>query len=225
MIMESDQLKPAWQVLSRQLERNDAINLGLLRERKLDRTRTSLRPLFWGQVLQILFGIPFVLLAALLWMRAGALPDGLPLGALLAGIVVHVYGVATIALAGETLRRIHAIDYSAPVLGIQKQLGQLRRIYIINGMVAGLPWWFLWVLLLLVLAGLGGVDLYARVPGLIWIGIGIGVAGLFGTWWLHRWSRSAGRPRLASAMEHAVTGSSLRRAQSQIDELKRFEQE
>ena len=225
MIMESDQLKTAWQALSRQLERSDAINLDLLRERKLDRTRTSLRPLFWGQVLQILFGIAFVLLAALLWMRAGALPDGLPLGALLAGIVVHAYGIATIALAGETLRQIRAIDYAAPVVGIQKQLGRLRRTYIINGMVAGLPWWFLWVLVLLVLAGLGGNDLYAKAPAMVWIGMGVGVAGFFGTWWLHRWSLGAGHPRLASAMENAVTGNSLRKAQAQIEELRRFEQE
>jgi hypothetical protein len=225
MIMESEQLKTAWQALSRQLERSDAINLHLLRESKLERARSSLRPLLWGQLLQILFGIGFVLLAAMLWMRAAASPVRLPPGTLLAGIALQVYGIATIALAGETIRQIRAIDYSAPVLGIQLQLGRLRRTYIINGMISGLPWWFLWVPVLMVLAGLGGDDLYARVPGLIWIGFGIGVVGLFGTWWFHRWLRSAGRPRLASAMDNAVTGSSLRKAQSQIEDLRRFGQE
>ena len=223
--MEPDELKAAWQVLGRQIERSDAINLHLLREKKLDRARSSLRPLFWGQLAQILFGIPFILLASLLWMRVGTLPDGLPFTALLAGIVVQVYGVATIAMAGETMRRIRAIDYSAPVVAIQKQLGTLRRTYVISGMVAGLPWWFLWVLILTVLAALGGGDLLAKAPGVIGIGLGVGAIGLLATWWFHGWLRSAKRPGLARRMDDAIAGSSLRRAQAQVEELKRFEQE
>ncbi len=222
-LMENDDLKAAWQALNRHLERDQRINLQLLRENKLDRTRSSLRPLLWGQVAQALFGVPFILLASLLWMRANALPDGLPLAALLAGIGVQVYGIATIALAGETIRRIRAIDYAAPVIEIQKQLAALRRTYIVSGMVGGLPWWFLWVLILTVLAALAGVDLHAKAPGLIWIGLGVGVAGLLATAWFHRWARAGQRPRLAAAMDAAVTGSSLRRARAQIEELERFE--
>ncbi|MBX3690931.1 serine/threonine protein kinase [Dokdonella sp.] len=221
--MENDDLKAAWQTLNRRLEREDANNLGLLREKKLDRTRSSLRPLFWGQVAQALFGVPFILFASLLWMRAHALPEGLPLTALIAGIIVQVYGIATVAFAGETIRRIREIDYAAPVVAIQKQLAALRRTYIISGMVAGLPWWFLWVPLLAVLAGLGGVDLHAKAPGVIWIGLGLGAAGLLATAWFHRWSRDPARPRLARVMDAAVTGASLRRARAQIEELERFE--
>ncbi|MBN8483022.1 MAG: serine/threonine protein kinase [Xanthomonadales bacterium] len=223
--MENDDLKAAWQSLNRRLERQDTINLQLLREKKLDRTRSTLRPLWWGQVLQAVFGVPFILLAALLWMRVHALPDGLPLGALVAGIVVQLYGIATVALAGETIRRIGAIDYAAPVVEIQKQLAALRRTYIVSGMVGGLPWWFLWVPILLVLAGLGGVDLYAKVPEMVWIGLGVGAAGLLATAWFHRWSRDPRRPRLAAAMDAAVSGNSLRKARAQLDELERFERD
>jgi hypothetical protein len=224
-LMEPDDLKTAWQALNRRLERQDAINLQLLREKKLDRTRSTLRPLLWGQVAQILFGIPFILLAALLWMRAHALPDGLPLAALLAGIAVQVYGIATIAFAGETIRRIRAVDYSAPVVEIQKQIASLRRTYIISGMVGGLPWWFLWVPILAVLAGLGGVDLHAKAPGLVWGGLAIGALGLLATRWFHRWSRDPKRPALAQRVEDSVAGTSLRKARAQLDELRRFEAE
>ncbi len=224
-LMENDDLKAAWQVLNRRLERQDAINLHLLREKKLDRTRSSLRPLLWGQVVQTLFGVPFILLASLLWMRAHALPDGLPASAIVAGVLVQIYGIATVALAGETIRRIRALDWSAPVVEIQKQLASLRRTYIVNGMVAGLSWWFLWVLILMVLAGLGGVDLLVKVPGMIWIGLGVGVAGLAATAWFHRWSRDPRRPRLAAAMDAAISGASLRKARAQLDELERFERE
>ena len=221
--MEPEALKAAWQALGRQIERSEAIQFELLRDKKLDRARSSLRPLFWGQLVQVLFGTVFVLLASLLWMRAGHQAESLPLAVLLAGIVVHAYGIATIALAGETMRRIRAIDYAAPVVAIQKQLGSLRRTYIISGMVAGLPWWFLWVPMLGVLAGLGGVDLHAKAPGVVWIGLGVGLAGLLATSWFHRWSRNAARPRLARAVDDAITGRSLRKARSQIEELERFE--
>lgn len=223
--MEPDELKLAWQALSHRLERHDALQTHVLLEQRKQKALASLRPLFWGQVAQTLFGIPFILLAALLWIRGGQLPGGLPPGALLAGIVVQLYGIATIALAGETLRRIGRIDYALPIVDIQKRLAALRRTYIVSGMVGGLPWWFLWVPLLLVLAGLGGTDLYARAPGMVWIGLLVGAAGLLGTAWFHRWSRNPARPRLAKAVDDSVTGASLRRARAQLDEIARFEAE
>lgn len=224
-IMEPDELKTAWQALDRRLERQNAINLLLLKDDRTKRMRSSLRPLFWGQLVQMLFGLAFVLLASSLWIRAGSAPLHLPWHVLLAGIFVHAYGVATIALAGCTMGLIRTIDYSLPVLGIQKQLLKLRRFYLINGMIAGLPWWFMWVPLLMVLTGLAGGDLHAKAPPVVWIGMGIGIAGLLATGWFHRWSRSPRRPRLAKAMEDGVTGSSLRKAQAILGELSQFEAE
>ena len=54
--MELDELKAAWQVLGDRLERQEAIQWQLLRDRKLDRVRASVRPLFWGQALQAMLG-------------------------------------------------------------------------------------------------------------------------------------------------------------------------
>ena len=221
--MELDELKATWQALDRRLEQSNRINFELFKDGKLEQARTSLRPLFWGQLAQmLLFGPPFVFLAGCLWAGLESRP---PLPLLLAGIFVHAYGVAVIALAGGTMGLIRTIDYSAPVLTIQKQLAKLRRFYVINGMVAGLPWWLMWVPVLMVLSGLAGVDLYARAPSVVWIGLGIGVAGLLATWWFHRWSRSAKRPKLAKAMEDSVTGGSLLKAQRIFDEIAQFEKE
>lgn len=223
--MEPDDLKLAWQTLSRRLERHDALQTHVLLEQRKQKALNSLRPLFWGQVVQTLFGIPFILLASLLWIHGGQSADGLPWMTIVAGIVVQLYGIATIAMAGQTLLRIREIDYAQPIVDIQKRLATLRRTYLVNGMLAGLPWWFLWVPLLMVLAGLGGTNLYARAPSVVWIGLGVGAAGLAATAWFHRWSRDPARPRLAKAMEDSVTGGSLRRAQAQIDEVARFETE
>ena len=41
--MELDELKSAWQVLGRQLERQEALQWQLLRERKLEHVRRGLR--------------------------------------------------------------------------------------------------------------------------------------------------------------------------------------
>ena len=223
--MEPDDLKLAWQTLSRRLERHDALQTHLLLEQRKQKALSSLRPLFWGQMAQMLFGIPFVLLAALLWIRGGQSADGLPWTVLTAGVVVQLYGIATVAMAGETLRRMREVDCAQPIVEIQTRLARLRRTYIVNGMLTGLPWWFMWVPVLVVLAGLGGDDLHARAPGLVWIGLGVGVAGLAATFWFHRWSRDPARPRLAKAMEDSVTGGSLRRARAQIEEIARFEAE
>lgn len=224
-LMELDELKAAWQSLDRRLEQQNAISLLLLKDDRSKRMRSSLRPLFWGQLLQMLFGVAFVALAACLWIHTGSTQLELPWHVVLAGVFVHAYGVATIALAGCTMGLIRTIDYSLPVLGIQKQLLKLRRFYLINGMIAGLPWWFMWVPVLMVLVGLDGGDLYAKAPSVIWIGMGIGIAGLLATGWFHRWSRSPRRPRLAKAMEDSVTGASLRKAQAILGEISHFEAE
>lgn len=224
--MELDDMKASWQLLDRRLQRQEALQLQLLTDRRLTGVRRSLRPLFWGQLVQLLvFGVPFVLLAAALWIDAGSTAAPLPWPTLVAGIVVHAYGAAVIALSGGTLGMIHRIDYAAPVVDIQKQLGKLRRFHVVNGLLAGLPWWFLWMPVLMVLAGLGGADLYARAPSVVWVGMGIGIAGLLGTWWFHHWSRSPRRPRLARAMRDGATGGSLRRAQGLLDEIERFARE
>lgn len=218
--MELDDLKSAWQSLDKQLERENTINLQLLRDRQLDKARNSLRPLRWGQLLQMLFGIGFIALAALLWSTK---PD--VASVIVAGVVVQAYGVACIILAGVVLSGISKIGYSAPVLEIQTQLARVRRTYVMSGMVAGLPWWFLWVPILMVLLALAGVNLYAHAPLVVWLGLGVGVAGLLGTWWLHRWSRQPGRPRLTKFMDDSLIGGSLLKAQAALDDIARFEKE
>ena len=218
--MELDDFKAAWQSIDRRLQLDNALRLHDLRERTLDRTRRNLRPLFWGQILQIPFGLAFLLLAVLLWRQAPTATS-----VILAGIVVHAYGLATIISAGVMLGRLHDIDNTAPVVEIQKRVLRARTWYVRSGMAVGLPWWFLWVPILMVLTGLKGGNLYATTPSLVWIGLGIGAAGLLATWWFHHWARRPHRPSFARKMDDMMTGGSLRKAQAQLDELKRFEQE
>ncbi len=219
--MELDDFKSAWQTLDQRLQLDNALKLHELRARTLSKTRSTLRPLFWGQVMQILLiGIPSIALAAALWMSKPAYAS-----VIAAGVLLHAYGVLTIIAAGVVLGQLAKIDHAAPVVEIQKQLARTRTLYVRSGMIAGLPWWFLWVVVLMVLAGLGDVDMLAKAPWMVWGSLGVGAAGLLGSGWFHRWARRPERAHLGRRMDASLTGGSLRRAIAQLREVQRFEQD
>ncbi len=218
--METNELMSAWKSLEQKLERDNSLHLALLRERRLDRARSSLRPLAIGQILQIAMGVTVVVLAATLWSTK---PSSVPV--IVAGVMVHAYGIGCIITAALTIAAMHRIGYSDSVINVQSKLARVRRAYVTSSIVAGLTWWFLWIPLLMVLAALVGVDLYAHAPSVVWIGVAIGIAGCLLMLWLYLLSRSEAHPRLRKAVDDAVFSRSLMKAQSQIDEITHFEQE
>lgn len=219
-IMELNELKNAWQALDRRLQQQNSINLQLFKETKLDKARRSLRPLAWGQALQLVLGIGLILLGVACWTRNTDVP-----GLLATGILVHAFGVITVAAAGITLGLVGSIDYSAPVLKIQKRMALLLRFYTINANVCGLPWWIMWVLVVVAFSGLGQVDPHAATPDWIWVSLAIGLAGLLATWGFHAWKR---RTTDRSTHEYAVLADGadgIRRGQRILDDIARFEGE
>jgi hypothetical protein len=218
--MELDDLKSAWQTLDRRLDAQAALNLHIFKDGKLDKARRGLRPLVWGQAFQMLCGVALILISVSFWSSHLDIAH-----LLLAGLLVHVYGVLMIIFGGVTLSLIDRIDYAAPVLAIQKQLGQLRRFYIRTNIGLGLAWWFLWMpLMMMLFMSAFGADLYANAPSVIFSGTAIGAVGLLLTWWFHRWSRHPSRPQMAKTVEDSVAGGSLNRAQRVLNEIAQFEQ-
>ena len=218
--MELDELKATWQTLEQQMKRGNAINLALYNHQRLARTRSTLRPLIVGQMLQLVFGILVVLFAALLWMTHPT-----AVAVIVAGVIVHLYGIVCIVAAGVVLGGIHRIDYDGSVLAIQDRLAHVRRAYVLSGIIAGLPWWFLWIPFLMVLLGLVHVNLYANAPLMIWLSLGVGVVGLAAMLWLYRYSRTTVHAGLRRFVDQAVVGRSLLRAQQQLEEIRQFAQE
>jgi len=220
-IMELDDLKQAWQTIDRRLEQHNTLQLRLYRDGKLDTLRRRLRPLVWGQAMQLLFGALVVMMSAAFWSSHR---QETPM--LVAGIVMQVYGLTTIIMSGVTLGRLGRIDYAAPVVIMQKQLAGVRRLHVLGGMLVGLPWWVLWLpLLMMFFKAAFGADLYSNLQSWFWINIAVGLVGLSATWWFHRWSQHPSRPRLAKLVDDSMTGSSLRKAQAVLDEIAEFEQE
>lgn len=219
--MELDDLKQAWQDLDRKLERQHAMDLLRFREERGKRLKSGLWPLVLGQGLQMLIGLAVLLLGVDFWTSHRDVTH-----LFVCGLILHVYGVALIACGGMVQAMIAAVDYSAPVLEIQKRLARLRKFYVRTGMVVGLAWWLIWMpFVTVVFMVLFGADLYLNAPSVFVIGGAIGVVGLLATWWFHHWSRHPSRPRLAKAMEDSITGRSLRRAQAIAEEIARFERD
>lgn len=216
--MELDDLKQAWAALDRRLARQESLRLHLFRSDVLDKARRGLRPLFWGQIVQILFGAGMVVLGVALWSSQRE-----TFALLVTGLIVHAYGVVTIIASGLVLGYMARIDYAAPVLAIQQRFGALRRVYALTSTVVGLPWWLMWLFVTIAIPGMGGVDMYAAAPAFVWSSMAIGIAGLLGTWAWHRW-RHARTGARRSYDQDAACGS-LRRAQKLLDEVARFEQE
>ena len=216
--MELDELKAAWTTLGQRLDAQAALSLHVYKEGKFDRMRRGLRPLAWGQAIQIVIG---VLIAV--WGASFCIDHRAVSHLLIAGLLVHAAGISMIVLGALMETRIASIDYSAPVLTIQRQLAQLRKVYVRGGLAIGLPWWLLWIPFLMVLLGYAGVDLYVHAPSVIWIGTAIGVMGLLATWAFVRFAGN--RPQLAERLARNVAGGSINRAQAQLDEIARFEQE
>ncbi|MGB8636197.1 MAG: hypothetical protein WCD36_13100, partial [Rhodanobacteraceae bacterium] len=135
--MELDDMKLAWQALDNRLQQQHALNLQLFRERRMDTLRRGLRPLVWGQAIQMLVGVVGLLILAPLWISHWSNP-----AVLISGVAMHVYCVGLIVVGGLVEGQIAGIDHAAPVLMIQRRLLKLRRIYAISGaIVVGLPWW------------------------------------------------------------------------------------
>ncbi|MBS0215289.1 MAG: hypothetical protein JSR50_05970 [Proteobacteria bacterium] len=219
--MELDDFKTAWQSLNQRLDHQDAINLQLLAERKRDRLHASLRPLFWGQLLQILLGVALTLLGIACWKN-----NLHTLGYLLAGITLHAFGIANIVHGGITMALISGIDNAAPVLGIQKRLTLLRKFQLLGAVLLGLPWWVMWIVVVIAFAGLADHPPHAGTPLWVWINFAVGAFGLLATWGAYRWSHADPRRiKLAKWMDDIASTASIRKAQAQLDELRQFERE
>lgn len=217
---ELDDLKSAWQSLSRNLERQNALTLHQLRENKLARFRSGFRPLVIGQIIQIICGALLAVTGGSFWV------DHLGVAHLMVyGISLHLYGILLIVFAARDLFLIKQFDYAAPVLVLQKQIADLRDWHLRAGFWFGVTGCFIWIpLILMIFHGLG-VDLWQRNPGVVgWFFVsGLISLGVF--YAIVAFSRRPGKEVFAKNLADNSAGRSVRRAQTLLDEIAQFEQE
>ena len=219
--MELDEMKSAWQTLDRHMARQHEIHLQLYRESRLDKLRHGLRPLLWGQWVQLALGVALLLAGVAFWSthRWSA-------GWIACGIVTQAFGILVVAFSARVVSLIQGIDYASPVLEIQHRLATLRQWRVrVEAPVFATLGSFIWVPLVLMwfqqmFDGSGG-DLLKVAPGLAFSLTLAGAVSLVLTWGTYGVLRYAGK---RAWLERNFVGRSLLRAEAMMDEVRRFEQ-
>ncbi|MFK2876807.1 hypothetical protein [Rhodanobacter hydrolyticus] len=222
--MELDEMKLAWQTLGRQLERQNALNEQLFRQGQADRLRRHLRPLVWGQSLQIALGIVLMLWGISFWSTHVGLWQ-----AMACGIAMQAFGTLALIFPARLLSMQQGIDYAAPVLEIQRRLAQMRAWRVkVEAPVFAVLGSIIWIPALMMLAQyeadrVGGFALWQHLrPGtVVWLVssviVSLGVVAL-----AYVVLRKLGHRRW---LENNFAGSAIVKAESALQEIARFERE
>jgi len=220
--MELDDFKTSWATLDARMSSMETM---VRRDQTARRTRALQAPLRWlglGQTLEILVWIVVIGVAAPFWVAHRAVPH-----LLVAGLVLHVYGVLVIGGAVMQLLLLDRTYHTTPVLLFQKRIAELRRFRIINALAMGLPWLILWVPMMMVVAkGWLGVDLHAISPEWIWSSVAFGaVAMAVCVWAARRISRRPVQSQWIQSLMDDLGGQSLAKVARELDEIAAFRSE
>lgn len=220
--MELDELKAAWNNMDTRMSGIEALALHDFKARRFDKVRTVLRWIGVGQTIQILIWGFVVATVAPFWIEHRTTTH-----LLLFGLSLHLYGIITICASVVQLALIARIDYANPVLRIQRQLAQLRRLRIATTVCLSLPWFALWLIATLVGAQwLFGIDLYALAPGWINMTLLVGALGMvLSGWQAWRWTKNPPTSGIFKNLINDMAGYGFNRATRQLDEIARFERE
>ena len=183
----------------------------LTRRQLMSRVESSLRPLYRGQIIQIIIGVALIVLGAQCWARNTQVPHRL-----INGLIVHVYGVIVIAQAAVVITRIKRIDYSQPIDEIRRLVSGVQSGYLRAGVIIGFIWWLMWIPVCVAI-GFDAVVVYRNslIPSLV-----IGVIGMSVSLWLYC---RAIRPGSASAetWKRKLSGDSIAAAMLTLDEIEK----
>jgi len=230
--MDLDDLKTRLAEQDAKLDQVIRLNTAAVRELQLAKTKSSLRWLVRGVVFELLMAI-----VAVVWLGdfiASHLRE--PRFFLPAGLV----DVGVIALLGVCIRQlalIASLNYSLPVVTVQKELGKLRVLRIRTTKWTMMLSFVLWFPVLVVLfEGFLGVDLW-RILGAVgdrdrsfiaWVGanvlLGLVVA-LVLTWVSKRYANRVDRSPALQRLMDDFAGHSLKKALRSLDSIVRFEAE
>jgi hypothetical protein len=228
--MDLDDLKNRLAEQDAKLDRALRLNTMAVRELRLAKTRSSLRWLVPGIVFELLLAI-----VGTVWLGdflAGHLREP---GFFFPAALLDLGVIAYLGSCIRQLALIGSLDYSLPVVALQKELGRLRVLRLRTTkwtMVLSFALWF--PALVVLLRGFLGVDLW-RILGAIGPGNGSFLAwvvanGLFGlavalaiVWISNRYADRADRSPALQRLLDGLAGRSLARARSSLDSIVRFE--
>jgi hypothetical protein len=220
--MELDELKQTLRAIEARLADESKLNLESRRELKRAGVRASLWPLYLTHGAEILLGLLLALVVGPFWVSHIDQPH-----LLIAGVIVHAYAVAMMALGGWTLSLLLKLDFGAPVVAIQERLARVRRAYIRSGLIVGLPWCFLWIPFGMLFFEMLGFDIYASFSrAWFFSNVAISAVIMLVTLWFCRglWYRPSSGAE-ARKLEETWGGKRLLNVQRFLNELAEFARE
>ncbi len=221
--MELDELKRAWGEYDRKLDAVIRLNTRTLRGPMLDKAERAMTrlSLLLGGELVLTLGVG-LWLGSFAWRHSAEARFLIPAATLHAGVIVLVI------VCIRQIVAISQIDYSAPVVAIQKRLETLRVERIRTTKWALLLSPLAWTPMAIVsLKGLFDVDVYVAF-GASWVGANVlfGLLVLAVAWWVSR--RIAGSATGASLLQRLsrdLAGQNLTAARRFLDSLSQLEKE
>ena len=215
--MELDELKASWRRLDQRVQELGAINRVLLVDAAIRKARWRLAPLIAGAVANVVIGAFFAVVSARLWSAHLDSPQ-----ILIAGIAMHALSVVFVVIGVGRLALARRVDFTRPVLEIQRALASLQKweAWSFHAAWVGCCLLPLAIILAIALAAMG-IQFWQRPPGwllanlLIWLAV---TAAPLLTYALSR--RRKGR--VAARMDAFLTSHSIARARATIDEIDDF---
>jgi hypothetical protein len=217
--MELDELKASWHRLDQRVQQLTLINRRLVIDTAVRKARWRLAPLVVSAAVNAFIGAVFAVLSAVFISDHLDSPP-----ALMAGGFLLVMSLAFFVIHAGRLNLALRIDFTRPVLEIQRSLASLQRWE---------AWSFraLWVTCCVLPLGImnvaaiamKGASIWEHAPGylvanlLVWLVIGVGPLLLY-PWSCRRHGRLAARMD-AFLMSHSIT--SARAAIEEVDEFAR----
>lgn len=221
--MELDEMKQAWLTLDHRLARQEALNWRIFRDSQSERLHRGMRPLVWGQSAQIVLGVAIAWWGVDFWFTHRQSWQ-----AMACGIVMQVFGTLTIIFSARVLSLVQTIDYAAPVLDIQRRIAHLRAWRVkVEAPVFAVLGSLIWIPAMLMLFQYGadraGIDLWSQMSGTsLWLGlnavVSLGVVAI-AVYVVVHW---LGRRRW---LEDHLAGGTVKRAESMLEAIARFERE
>ena len=142
--------------------------------------------------------------------------------AAIAGIALHVASIGLIVIGAVRLSLVLRINYTQPVLEIQRLLASLQEW---EARSFHAVWFGCWVLLpaaiVVLFMSLAGVNLWERASGYLLANLGVCLVGGLAPPLLHYWARRRGG-RLAAWMDAFLLGHSIARAKAAVAEIDEF---